>query len=152
MAAKHQTNYFNNVTSTLMNNCCAGQQGQATCCQYGFKALYPYNAVTGNVLPRQKRPSLSRLTFHLCRPRIAQVCRLVAVPHFAVNSILNSDGQPLHCCFFSDAAASMSAARAMRFGRSLCHASPSALILPTTAASPLTTLLKNFSIAGAAAG
>jgi hypothetical protein len=86
MAAKHQTTYFNNVTSTLMNNCCAGQQGQATCCQYGFTALYPYNAVTGN-LPVHRRNACLGLTFHLCRPRIAQVCRLVAVPHFAVNVI-----------------------------------------------------------------
>ena len=47
MAAKAHATYYNNVTSTLMNNCCAGAQGQATCCQYGFKALWPFNAVTG---------------------------------------------------------------------------------------------------------
>jgi tripeptidyl-peptidase-1 len=47
MAASAHSTYFNNVTSSLSNNCCAGAQGQQTCCQYGFKALYPYNAVTG---------------------------------------------------------------------------------------------------------
>jgi tripeptidyl-peptidase-1 len=47
MAASSHSTYYNNVTSSLQNNCCAGGVGQATCCQYGFAALYPFNAVTG---------------------------------------------------------------------------------------------------------
>jgi len=37
---------FNDITSGE-NNCCAGQQGQQTCCQYGFYASSAWDPLTG---------------------------------------------------------------------------------------------------------
>jgi tripeptidyl-peptidase-1 len=40
------SNVFNDITSGE-NNCCAGQPGSATCCQYGFNATTGWDPVTG---------------------------------------------------------------------------------------------------------
>lgn len=37
---------FNDITSGV-NNCCAGQNGTQTCCQYGFTATTGWDPLTG---------------------------------------------------------------------------------------------------------